>query len=171
MAILEAIPRPRNTILAMTDKSKIRVVLGCENWELVCKDLEEQKDLVVTSVALSDSANYYEHKARLLLVRDKQRVVRQIVLPSYHLEWIFYAEPTERNLEMARLMDLVWNFAGAVAELDTGHINYFVWKVQQAATTHEVKGNWVNMKGNDLWKVRVMLGWQRRSKDHLRGMA
>lgn len=144
----------------ITSASKVYIVLGREDWELVCKDIEKDREgLVVTRVALSDSVDYYERRAQLLVVRDTQRVIKQIILPSYHLEWIFRAERTDRNLEMARMMDVVWNFAAAVCGMDTVHSTYFEWKVGQSVK--EVKNDWPNMKGNDLWRARVMLGWEK----------
>ena len=145
----------------MTRASKVRIVLGRENWEIVRKDLESRSDRVVTRVPLSSTANYYEEKAHILVVRNKDGVIQQIVLPSYHPEWVFHADRNDRNLEMARLMDVVWNFAAAIAGIDTTHHNYFAWKVTQSSPSTEVRGDWVNMKGNDLWKVRVMLGWEK----------
>lgn len=97
------------------------------------------------------------------MVRDKRTsTVKQLILPSYYLEWIFHAKKTEEHLEIARTMDIVWNFAAAVARMDTTHQNYFQWKVAQS--TKEIRNDWVTMKGNDLWKARVMLGWEKKNQ-------
>lgn len=62
-------------------------------------------------------------------------------------------------MQLARLMDIGWNFAAALSGMNTVHKNYFEWKVSQSKK--EIKNDWLGMKGNDLWKSRVMLGWEK----------
>jgi hypothetical protein len=50
---------------------------------------------VVTRAALSDFPKLYETNARMFVIGNLQGTIKQIVLPSFHLKWIFRAERKE----------------------------------------------------------------------------
>jgi hypothetical protein len=113
--------------------SKLRIVLGKQNWLLVQEHIEKQKDVVVTRVplfigSLRETVSFYSSPAELLVVQDKVMiVVKQIIIPSYHGEWLFYANSS--NYMQARIMDITWNACAAIAGINTVNAGYFEWKV------------------------------------------
>jgi hypothetical protein len=118
--------------------SKIRIVLGKQNWLLVQEHIEKQNDVVITRIPLfikfgskKETIQFYGKPAELLVVQEKvMRNIRQIIIPSYHGEWLFYAnDPLP-----ARIMDMTWNACAAIAGIDTVNAGYFEWKV-----THQRK--------------------------------
>jgi hypothetical protein len=135
--------------------SKMRIVPGKQNWLLVQEHIEKQKDVVVTRIPLfikKETTQFYGKPAELLVVQDKvMMVVKQIIVPSYHGEWLFYADASNRT--PARIMDITWNACAAIAGIDTVNVGYFEWKV----TTKQVKG-----KGPMLQKLIFIVAEEKR---------
>jgi hypothetical protein len=99
----------------------MRIVLGKQNWLLVREYIQKQANVVVTAIPLfvgKGTVSFYGSPAELLVVQDKAMItVKQIIIPSYHGEWLFYAN--DSNYTQARIMDMTWNACAAIAGIDT----------------------------------------------------
>ncbi|KIM99128.1 hypothetical protein OIDMADRAFT_56295 [Oidiodendron maius Zn] len=113
--------------------AKLRLVLGKQNWLLVREYVQKQEDVVVTRIPLfvtsgREPLRFYGEQAHLLVVQDKSTMaVKQIIIPSYHAEWLYHASLGSNA--QARMMDKMWNGCAAIAGLNSVNSGYFEWKV------------------------------------------
>ena len=126
--------------------AKLRLVLGKQNWLLVREYIQKQEDVVVTRIPLfatsgREPLRFYGEQAHLLVVQDKLTMaVKQIIIPSYHAEWLYHASLS--SSAQARMMDKMWNACAAIAGLDSVNSGYFEWKV---ARNPEERGTLVSV--------------------------
>jgi hypothetical protein len=113
--------------------SKLLIVQGKQNWLLVREHIEKQEGVIVTRIplfisSLKESISFYGEPAELLVVQAKATMaVKQIIIPSYHGEWLFYDDA--RHYITARMIDMTWNACAGIAGLNTVNTGYFEWKV------------------------------------------
>lgn len=106
---------------------------------MISHHIRNRADVVVTSIPLfvvvdgiRETSHLYQKPAELLVVQDKTTmVIKQIIIPSYHGEWYFYAQPSPANLKIARMMDMTWNACIAVVGAEDVNAGYCEWKVAQ----------------------------------------
>lgn len=120
------------------------------------EDVEKREDLVVTRVpyfipGVQGIINFLGEPAHILAVQDKATMaLKQIILLSYHGEWLFYANGSHHT--EARMMDATWNTCAALAGLNTVNAGYFEWKV---TATQKKKGSTPAMVQRAIYLVKM----------------
>ena len=149
----------------LTKRSKLRLVLGADNWEEV--ERNARKNLSThTAIRLKlpgEGISFSGRNAQMWVVMDEDSgEIVQLILPSYHLMSFFW----QKSETCLKYHDSVWNILAAICGIEEVNVDYFQWFNQFARkgdANMTPDFDWLNYQGGDLLnRIKFMLAWEKK---------
>ncbi|KAG4415105.1 hypothetical protein IFR04_011742 [Cadophora malorum] len=150
----------RKFLAEVSKHSRIRIILGEDNWVDFLQDITKSSDVTYTKIPISEygkeAFELYGRPYSMYVARGKlDRKIRQLVFASWHLERFFYP----MCVEAAKIHDTIWNICAAIAGLDTVQSDYFEHSVVKKSLSIS---RWNGKNGDLVGVVVAMVGWEKR---------